>query len=246
MPRPPCLLPSRLREGPGEGGPANVRYAVNRADSHLATRFSGRALGCVRGDRAVFFGLDFALGAGEVLLLTGPNGSGKSSLLRMMAGLLPPVSGAVEWDGANIAEDREGHAARLHYVGHLDAVKLALTVAENLRFWAGLRPNGKGIAPALEQFGISALADLPARFLSAGQRRRLALARIAVSEAPLWLLDEPTVALDSEGVATVHEAIRRHCIEGGSCVVSTNAPLDLADARVLDMGSRDIRAGVRE
>ena len=186
----------------------------------------------------MFSHLDFALGAGETLVLTGPNGSGKSSLLRMMAGLLPPLSGGIEWEGADIAEDREAHAARLHYVGHLDAVKLALTVAENLRFWAALRPDGKGAGPALEQFGISALADLPARFLSAGQRRRLALARIAVSKAPLWLLDEPTVALDSEGVATVHEAIRNHCAEGGSCVVSTNAPLDLPDAESLDMGGR--------
>ncbi len=197
----------------------------------------------MRGDRAVFSGLDFALGAGEVLVLTGPNGSGKSSLLRMMAGLLPPVAGAVEWNGADIAEDRDAHAARLHYVGHLDAVKLALTVAENLRFWAALRPDGKGIAPALEQFGISALADLPARFLSAGQRRRLALARIAVSEAPLWLLDEPTVALDSEGIDAVHGAIRNHCAEGGSCAVSTNAPLDLPGAKSLDMGNRGIDAG---
>ena len=161
----------------------------------------------------------------------------------MMAGLLPPASGAVEWDGANIAEDRELHAARLHYVGHLDAVKLALTVAENLRFWAALRPDRADILPALEQFGISALADLPARFLSAGQRRRLALARIAVSKAPLWLLDEPTVALDAEGVAVVHATIRSHCAEGGSCVVSTNAPLDLSGAKSIDMGSRSVDPG---
>ena len=224
-------------------GPANARFAVNRPATHPAIRFSGRALACVRGDRAVFSGLDFALGAGEVLTLTGPNGSGKSSLLRTMAGLLPPVSGAIEWEGANIAEDREAHAARLHYVGHLDAVKLALTVAENLRFWSALRPDGGDIQPALDQFGISALSDLPARFLSAGQRRRLALARIAVSKAPLWLLDEPTVALDSEGIAAVHAAIRNHCAEGGSCVVSTNAPLDLPDAKGLDLARHGMGAG---
>ena len=232
-----------MREGPGEGGPANVRFAVNRAGSYPAIRFSGRALVCARGDRAVFSSLDFALGAGDVLLVTGPNGSGKSSLLRMMAGLLPPVSGDIEWEGANIAEDREAHAARLHYVGHLDAVKLALTVAENLRFWAALRPAGQDPGSALEQFGISALADLPARFLSAGQRRRLALARVTVSEAPLWLLDEPTVALDAEGVADVHAAIRKHCADGGSCVVSTNAPLDFPDANGLDMGGPGVRPG---
>ena len=270
MPTPPYLPPSRSREGPGEGepnrsdlfptgqpwnksagavsrvGPANVRFALSRDRSRPTIRFSGRALACVRGERAVFSNLDFVLGEGETLVLTGPNGSGKSSLLRMMAGFLPPVSGAIEWEGANIAEDREVHATRLHYVGHLDAVKLALTAAENLRFWAALRPDGKGTGPALEQFGISALADLPARFLSAGQRRRLALARIAVSKAPLWLLDEPTVALDADGVAAVHAAIRGHCAGGGSCVVSTNTSLNLPDATFLDMGSRGVDAGDRE
>ncbi len=190
----------------------------------------------MRGDRRVFAELEFALAAGDVLVLTGPNGSGKSSLLRIMAGLLAPVSGAVQWHGADIADDRDAHAARLHYVGHLDAVKVALTVAENLRFWAALRGERDGIDRALERFGLAPLADLPARFLSAGQRRRLALARIAASAAPLWLLDEPTVALDGEGVAAVHAAIRAHCAGGGCCVVSTNTALDLAGAAALDVG----------
>ena len=213
---------------------------MNRAGSDPAALFSGRALACIRGDRWVFSGLDFALAPGETLVLTGPNGSGKSSLLRIMAGLLPPVSGAIEWQGADIAEDRDAHAARLHFVGHLDAVKLALTVAENLRFWAALRPGRGEIEPALERFGLAALADLPSRFLSAGQRRRLALARIAVSAAPLWLLDEPTVALDADGVAAVRAAIREHCAGGGSCVVSTNTALDLAGARDLDVGRYNV------
>ena len=209
---------------------------MNRARSDPAIAFSGRALDCMRGDRRVFSGLEFALRAGDVLVLTGPNGSGKSSLLRIMAGLLAPVSGGVQWHGADIADDRDAHAARLHYVGHLDAVKLALTVAENLRFWAALRPGDGGVDRALEQFGLAPLADLPARFLSAGQRRRLALARIAASAAPLWLLDEPTVALDGDGVAAVHAAIRAHCAGGGCCVVSTNTALDLAGAAALDVG----------
>ncbi len=183
----------------------------------------------------VFSGLDFAVNAGEALVLTGPNGSGKSSLLRIMAGLLAPVEGAVEWQGADISADREAHAARLQYLGHLDAVKLALTAAENLRFWAALGPGSGSIAPALALFGIAPLADLPARFLSAGQRRRLALARIAMSEAPLWLLDEPTLALDAEGAAAVHAAIRKHCRTGGSCVVSTNTALDLPNAKTLEI-----------
>ena len=211
---------------------------MTRASSDPARLFAGRGLDCVRGDRAVFSGLDFALAAGEALVLTGPNGSGKSSLLRIMAGLLPPAAGAVEWRGADIARDRDSHAARLHFVGHLDAVKPALTVAGNLRFWARLRAGRGEIDTALECFGLAPLADLPARFLSAGQRRRLALARIAASEAPLWLLDEPTAALDAEGVAAVRASIRRHCAGGGCCVVSTHAALDLGEAATLDLGRR--------
>ena len=209
---------------------------MSRASSDPAILFSGRALDCVRGDRPVFSGLDFALPPGQTLVLTGPNGSGKSSLLRIMAGLLAPVAGSLEWQGADIARDPDAHAARLNYVGHLDAVKLALTVAENLRFWAALRAGPGDIGPALHRFGLASLAELPARFLSAGQRRRLALARIAVCRAPLWLLDEPTVALDGEGVAAVLEAIREHRAGGGCCVVSTNTALDLGDAEELDVG----------
>ncbi len=189
----------------------------------------------MRGDRTVFSGLDFALSPGQVLVVTGPNGSGKSSLLRMMTGLLTPAAGVLEWDGEDIARDREAHAARLRYVGHLDAVKPALTVAENLRFWAALQSGRADVEAALARFGIAALADLPARFLSAGQRRRLALARVMAAEAPLWLLDEPTVALDSDGAAAVRTAIAEHCAGGGSCAVSTNAGLALPDAECLDV-----------
>lgn len=198
--------------------------------------FQGRSLACIRGGRTVFADLDFAVSSGETLVLRGPNGSGKSSLLRLMAGLSRPAAGEISWDGEP-AEDAEAHGARLHYVGHLDAVKPALTVAENLSVWAGLRgADGSGVDAALARFGLDRLAAIPARLLSAGQRRRLALARIAATPAPLWLLDEPTVALDTDAVATLRAAIAEHCGGGGVAVVSTHVELDIARTTTLELG----------
>lgn len=199
--------------------------------------FTGRALSCARGDRTVFAGLDFSLDAGEALVLTGANGSGKTSLLRLMAGLAAPAAGRIAWDGADVGEDPARHAARLHYVGHADALKPALTAAENLRFWTALRGGG-AVEAALARFGLAGLADAPARFLSAGQRRRLALARIAAAPAALWLLDEPTVALDLPGVESVMAAVAAHRASGGRCAVASNAALDLPGARALDLDGR--------
>lgn len=199
--------------------------------------FTGRALSCARGDRTVFAGLDFSLDAGEALVLTGANGSGKTSLLRLMAGLAAPAAGRIAWDGADVGEDPARHAARLHYVGHADALKPALTAAENLRFWTALRGGG-AVEAALARFGLAGLADAPARFLSAGQRRRLALARIAAAPAALWLLDEPTVSLDPPGVEAVMAAVAAHRASGGRCAVASNAALDLPGARALDLDGR--------
>lgn len=202
--------------------------------------FEGRDLACLRGERLVFAGVDFALQAGDALLVTGQNGSGKSSLLRLMAGLLVPVAGTLEWRGRPVSADREAFVSELRYVGHLDAIKPALTVAENLAFWvklAGRRSDmvGRG----LEAFGLEHLAALPARVLSAGQRRRLGLARLVAAPAPLWLLDEPTVALDVASVAAVEAAIANHRAQGGIAVVSTNAPITLPDAQRLLMDDVD-------
>ena len=199
------------------------------------TQFSGHELTCIRGERLVFAGLDFAVAAGEALVLVGANGSGKSSLLRLMAGLLPPASGAIRWGGVTIATDPEAHNARLHYVGHLDPVKSALTVAENLAFWSRMGNGSGAVAPALETFASAPLADVPGRFLSAGQRRRANLARLAASAAPMWLLDEPTTALDAAATACLMEAIQGHRAGGGMVVISTHAALALDDARRLDL-----------
>src|SRR6185312_7906971 len=156
--------------------------------------FSGRSLACRRGERLVFAGLDFVVPPGGALVLTGPNGSGKSSLLRLMAGLTPPEAGLLGWDGVPLRQDPAAHRARLHFIGHHDAVKPVLTVAETLAFWAGMRGSGD-ITAALQRFRLAPLAQSPCRLLSAGQRRRLALARLVASPAALWLLDEPTTGL---------------------------------------------------
>jgi len=201
--------------------------------------FQGRSLTCVRGERRVFQGLDFALPAGGALVLTGANGSGKSSLLRVMAGLLHPAAGGLLWAGRPVAEDAEAHRARLHYLGHLDAVKPVLTLAENLAFWARLRAAAGGgglrIEAALAAFDLTALAEVPGRRLSAGQRRRLALARLIAAPAELWLLDEPTVGLDRASLGRLAAALAEHRAGGGRVVAATHAPIELPGAEMLSL-----------
>ncbi len=199
-----------------------------------AIGFAATGLACRRGERLVFAGLSFLLAPGEALLLTGPNGSGKSSLLRLMAGLARPEAGLLAWDGAAVGDDPAAHRARLHFIGHQEAVKPVLTVAETLAFWAGMRGGGD-VAAALGRFRLETLADWPCRMLSAGQRRRLALARLAASPAPLWLLDEPTTALDSDALADLLEAIAAHRAQGGRVALSTHAALPLAGATNLSL-----------
>jgi heme exporter protein A len=198
--------------------------------------FTGSGLACRRGERRVFEALDFALPPGGALVLTGANGSGKSSLLRLMAGLTPPEAGVLAWDGVPVADDPAAHRARLHFIGHADALKPVLTVAETLAFWAGMR-GGAALEPALDRFRLAALAETPCRLLSQGQRRRLALARLVASPAALWLLDEPLAGLDEDAVADLADAIAAHRAAGGLVVLSTHAPLGLAEAVVVALGA---------
>ena len=198
-------------------------------------QFSGSGLGSYRGQRMVFCGLDFALDGGGMLNLVGPNGSGKSTLLRVMAALLPVIEGQISWDGEPLARDRDGHRARLIYVGHADAIKGALSVAENLQFWCNMAGGGDAEA-GLERFKLEKMADFPARFLSAGQRRRLGLARLAAIPAALWLLDEPAASLDSASGEVLEDEISRHRA-GGGCIVMASHGRDPSDGLVLDMGN---------
>ena len=201
-------------------------------------QFSGTDITCVRGERRVFSGLNYTLEDGGALVLVGPNGRGKSSLLRLMAGLLRPYEGQLTWSDEVIHEDPEAHNAKLHYVGHLDAVKPVLNVIENILFWAELRQGRKGfgVEPALEALGISHLGDVPGRYLSAGQKRRVNLSRLLAAPAPLWLLDEPTTALDAQAIKSLADIIAKHRQEGGMVVVSTHTPMDLPDAEILNLG----------
>jgi heme exporter protein A len=200
------------------------------------TLFSGRDLACRRGERLVFRDLSFALGAGEALVLTGPNGSGKSSLLRVMAGLLPPLAGTLAWDGGAVADDPSSHRARLHFIGHQDAVKPVLTVGETVGFWGGLRGGDAASAQtALDRFGLGPVASWPCRLLSAGQKRRLALSRLIAAPAPLWLLDEPTTGLDRDATSNLEAIIAEHREAGGIVVASTHIPVALAAAQRLSL-----------
>ncbi|MBN7784019.1 heme ABC exporter ATP-binding protein CcmA [Ponticoccus gilvus] len=189
-------------------------------------------LGVARGGVPVLEGVGFVLRPGRALVLRGPNGAGKTTLLRTIAGLQPPLSGRIEGAGERVA-----------YAAHSDGLKAMLTVAENLRFWSRVFGT-KGIGAALEGFDLTGLSDRLAGSLSAGQKRRLGLARMAVTGRPVWVLDEPTVSLDAGSVVLFAEAVRRHLAEGGSALMATHIDLGLAEAAVLDVAPFRARPGV--
>ncbi len=189
-------------------------------------------LAAFRGERLVFRDLSFRVEPGGALVLVGPNGSGKSTLLRLLAGLVRPAAGALRWQRVDALADLAEHGARLAYLGHLDAVKPGLTAAENLR----LAARGEPVEPALDVMGLATLAGLPARMLSAGQKRRLAMARLALGSAPLWLLDEPTLGLDAASVHRFAALLSRHRARGGLVIAATHLPLPLPEARTLRLG----------
>jgi heme exporter protein A len=186
-------------------------------------------LAAFRGERLVFSGVGFTVEPGGALVLTGPNGSGKSTLLRLLAGLVRAAAGRVLWRGEDALADLVAHGARVVYVGHQDAVKPGLTAAENLRFWG----EREAVARALAALDLMPLKDLPARMLSAGQKRRLALARLALSVAPIWLVDEPTLGVDAASVERFGALLARHRAAGGVVVAATHLPLPLPDAAQL-------------
>ncbi len=197
-------------------------------------QLTGDNLVCDRGGREVFAGLHFSLSSGEALVVTGRNGAGKSSLLRVIAGLVHLTSGRLELDGG---EPDASIAEQAHYVGHQDAVKPSLTVAENLQFWARYLGGGElPIDAALKAVDLAPLATLPAAYLSAGQRRRLSIARLAAIPRPLWLLDEPTSALDVPSQNRLADLMRSHLAGGGMIVAAAHGPIGLDNARELKIG----------
>ena len=197
----------------------------------IAADLIGEDLACRRGECRVFAGLSFSLPPGGALVLTGANGSGKTSLLRLLAGLISPAAGRLVWGSAPIEHDPATHRARLHYVGHQDGVKPDLTPRETLAFWAALRGfRTPRLDEALGAFALAPVADWPCRWLSAGQRRRLALARLCATAAPLWLLDEPISALDQDNQTRLEEVIVAHRADGGRVVVATHMPIEIAAA----------------
>jgi heme exporter protein A len=204
------------------------------------TLLSVSALAARRGGRLVFTDVSFALPRGGALVLLGRNGSGKSTLLRLLAGLGRPAGGVVAWDDVPIADDADGHRQRVAYVGALDALKPALTVAENLalgRALKGLPRDDDAIDAALDAFDLGERADLPARFLSQGQHRRAALARLVAAPSPLWLLDEPTLALDTPSIDRLGAAIAAHRDTGGCVVAATHVALPLGPHQTLRLGA---------
>ena len=181
-------------------------------------------LTCWRGGRLLFEDLHLSLAPGEMLEIHGPNGSGKTTLLRVLCNLTDPESGEVHWRGRALPEQREAFFAALRYVGHQDGVKFMLTVRENLEVAARLAGAGE-VEPALRRFGLEPVADEPVRALSAGQRRRAALARLLLHEAPLWILDEPFTALDEEGAELMQALLAQQVEKGGAVLLSTHRPL---------------------
>jgi heme exporter protein A len=209
--------------------------ALLNSGDFTGDHFTGRGLACRRGEKLIFRRLDFTLPQGGALILIGPNGSGKSSLLRLMAGLTPREAGTLAWGNIDIREDPGAHRGRLHFIGHSDALKPVLSARESLAFWAKMRGTDAAIEPALSRFGLANAASLPCRYLSAGQKRRLALARLVAAPAALWLLDEPLTSLDTEAAAQLLTAIGEHRAQGGRIVLSTHAPIELDNAARLSL-----------
>ncbi|MDH3668062.1 MAG: heme ABC exporter ATP-binding protein CcmA [Paracoccaceae bacterium] len=192
-------------------------------------------LSCRRAGRLIFSDLGFRIDAGQAAALRGPNGVGKSTLLRQLAGLIPVAGGDAMLGEVSLAQDRQAFQERIAYAGHLDAVKPALTVAENLALWAGINGSEADPEKALARFGLDAIADRPAAQCSAGQKKRLGLARLLVTDRPLWLLDEPTVSLDAEAVGLITGLVADHVGAGGLALIATHVDLGLRDMPVLEL-----------
>ena len=198
-----------------------------------AVRLEGSGLECIRDDRVLFSGLDFVLGSGQALLLEGRNGSGKTSLLRILCGIRLPDAGSICWNGADINRLGPDYHEHTAYVGHRDGIKLDLTALENLAMARALgKPNAITLEAALEQVDLYGFEDVLTRNLSAGQQRRLALARLLVTDTSLWILDEPFTSLDVHGIKIIEELLESHAARGGMLAVTSHHAVNLHDTPV--------------
>ncbi|MGB6767792.1 MAG: heme ABC exporter ATP-binding protein CcmA, partial [Methyloceanibacter sp.] len=204
---------------------------ANSGQMPQTASLAAHEISCQRGGRLLFADLSFALGPGEGLLVTGPNGAGKTSLLRMIAGLLPLHAGRIEGGDESVPLPE-----LYHYVGHLNGIKSALTLRENANFWVDfLDGDSSDVEEALKRFGLIELEDLPAGLLSAGQKRKLALTRLFAAKRSIWLLDEPSVSLDTASVKVLDKAIAQHLAQGGVAVVASHTPLKVKFAHELKL-----------
>ncbi len=206
-----------------------------------SARLEGRGLGCARDGRTLFRDLDLSLAGGEVLQVEGANGAGKTTLLKVLCGLVQPQAGEVHWRGEDIVRCRSGYHAELLYIGHSPGIKDELTAVENLRFFRSLGDHAavdEALEEALEAVSLFGYEDVPVRALSAGQRRRVALSRLWLSEAPLWVLDEPFTAIDRRGVTNLEARLAAHAAAGGLALLTSHQPLHLeaVDVRRLGLG----------
>ena len=198
-----------------------------------ASSLTAENLTCIRGSRLVFRDVGFSVGAGDLLSLEGQNGAGKTSLLRMIAGFLAPAAGAITLraDGGDVS-DNEERGKFVGWLGHHDAAKPQLTPRETLTFFSGLYGVSGAMDEALETVGLTRAGDLPCQYLSAGQKKRLALARLTLSNRPVWLLDEPLAALDTNGKSLAADLIKTHCASGGIVIAATHEPLGVEGNRL--------------
>jgi heme exporter protein A len=194
----------------------------------LTNQFSGSSLMLFRGDRCLFRDVEFGLESGELLVLEGANGSGKTSLMKAIVGMLELETGVLEWNGKPVTEQRQVFHGSLVWLAHRVGLKADLTLVENLRFEAALRPQASDdMEPVLERLGLTRLKPLPLRSLSAGQQRRVALGRILLADVPLWLMDEPFTNLDRAGRGLVLRLVSEHLEKGGMCVMAAHQDIEI-------------------